>query len=394
MEAHRARTPGVNQGWAAGKYAMVHGVLLNASRQRQEVWFTREDIGIWASIERITDMIRCRVRDSDGCRQVCQIYHPKRSTQTRGISVLAPAFDAIGIHDDIEFAELVRRQVSACFAFFRKRPVGWKGNDGTPLGDVQETQGREYGVRRAGGVAPGMELTGEEGEEISGFCPNIPGGDYLPHMRSILQMIFVNLGLPLSMALMDTKDTNFSGARSESEQAKLGFKGNQRMLIRQFHVPTWQWLVRQWMAEDLAMSAKAKAGTINPLVHRWNTPAWPYIEPLKDAQADAYELSNLLTSPRRRNAERDCEGIEEETVDDRAKAIIYAKKAALRVNEAVDDNTPITWRDLLPLPMPAGVKVAAAETLPGGDEDAESAPPAKSVPPQSPGKKTPPAKDQ
>ena len=380
IEAHRARTPGNANRKDAAKRHMVHGVLLDDNRRRLEVWFTNEQIDIWASIERISDMDKRKVRDDQGFRQLCQIYSPSRSTQTRGISALAPVFDPVGMHEDIQFAAMVQRQVATCFAVLRERELGFKGNDGPPLGDVPCVPHSGPALRRlSGGIAPGMEITGEPGEKITGYAPNIPGGDYFEHMRSIIQLIGVNLGLPLVLALLDASETNFSGWRGAVDQARLGFKDNQRMLIRRFHRPVWKWRVRQWMADDPAINAKAKSGIVDPLAHRWNTPAWPYIDPYKDAQSDVYELANLLTSPRRKYAERDCQGIEEETVDDRARSIVYAKKKAVEVNKAVDDNTPITWRDLLPLPYPAGFKVAAAENLPGGDDD-ESAAPKKTNP--------------
>ena len=105
-------------------------------------------------------------------------------------------------------------------------------------------------------------------------------------MRLILTLIGINLGLPLVMVLMDASETNFSGWRGAVDQARLGFRQNQKRLINRFHKPVYLWKVRQWMAEDAALRRAAARSDVNIFAHRWNPPTWPYIQPLQDATAD------------------------------------------------------------------------------------------------------------
>jgi hypothetical protein len=89
-------------------------------------------------------------------------------------------------------------------------------------------------------------------------------------------------------------------------------------------------------------------------------PTWSYIEPVADAQGDAEQLKNCLTSPRRLHAARgkDWEELSEEIVDDNSYAIQAAMKKAAEVNAANPTQPQISWRDLLPIPMANGQTLA------------------------------------
>jgi len=398
IEGHRLRTP-LNATRGTKKRNMVLGVLLSDTRKRLQYWITKEDINPASSIERIGDMHQFDVRDADGFRQLAHVYHPRRVTQTRGVSVFAPIFDSLGMFEDIQFAALVRQQILSCFAILRERTEAWKGNAPPPLGDVKAGNLQpSAGQMPRQKIAPGMEVLGEMGEKISAWNPQVPSAEFLAHMRAIVQLIGVNLGLPLILALMDASETNFSGWRGAMDQAKLGFRQNQRALVRKQLTPIYRWKIRQWMTDDPGLRPKKSAAPLgldgaggdgaSVLAHHWQLPAFPYIEPLKDSQTDLLQLSNVLTSPRRKYAERNLRfsDIVRETVNDRAAAIMLAKKVSAIVNGRFpDDPDHTTWRDLLPLPTPAGVKVAIAATEDSsGDDDA---PPAK----QPPSKKAKPA---
>jgi len=221
------------------------------------------------------------------------------------------------------------------------------------------TEATESGTRYIEGVSPGMEIIGAPGEALEGFSPNVPGGQFFEHTRLLLQIIGVNLGLPLCLVLMDGSETNFSGWRGAVDEARKGWKCNQLNLISRFHTPVWKWKVRQLMDMDPALSAAAERSDVNIFGHKWNPPAWRYIEPLTDAQGDSWRIQNALTSPRRLHAERgaEWEEVADEIVTDNATAIIAAKKQAMEINQQLDDGQPVHWRELISLPMPNGLQM-------------------------------------
>jgi lambda family phage portal protein len=300
------------------------------------------------------------VRDSEGLRQVFHVYNPKRVRQNRGVTQLAPVFAYSGMLEDINFAKLVQQQVVSCFAIFRKMAAGspsLPSVDGM-FGDAS-TQPTGSGVRQLEGIQPGMMIDGVPGEELQGFSPAVPNAEYFDQVKLILQIIGVNFGLPLCLVLMDGSETNFSGWRGAVDEARKGFVADQLNLVRRLHSPAWRWWVSRLLESEPAMRRASKRSGVDIFGHVWNLPTWSYIEPVADAEGDATQLRNALTSPRRMHAARgkDWETIAEEIIDDNVYAIERANKAAAKIN-ASNPLAPVTWRDLIPLAMPAGTTMA------------------------------------
>jgi hypothetical protein len=300
------------------------------------------------------------VRDSEGLRQVFHVYNPKRVRQNRGVTQLAPVFAYSGMLEDINFAKLVQQQVVSCFAIFRKIAAGspsLPSVDGM-FGDAS-TQPTGSGVRQLEGIQPGMMIDGVPGEELQGFSPSVPNAEYFDQVKLILQIIGVNFGLPLCLVLMDGSETNFSGWRGAVDEARKGFIADQLNLVRRLHSPSWRWWVSRLIENEPAMRRASKRSGVDIFGHVWNLPTWSYIEPVADAEGDATQLRNALTSPRRMHAARgkDWETIAEEIIDDNVYAIERANKAAAKIN-ATNPLAPVTWRDLIPLAMPAGTTMA------------------------------------
>ena len=355
IEGHRCRTP------KDAKKNIVHGIVMDGRRKREQFWFTRDDIDPMASMMNGVGFRAYPARDADGMRQICQIYNPKRATQTRGVTAFAPIFDTLGMFEDINFAKLLQQQIVSCFAIFREREAGAAGN--FPGSDQFGTQTFETqadgSIRTIEGIGPGMMIDGQPGEKLQGFSPNVPNAEFFDHVRLMLTLVGINLGLPLVMVLMDAKETNFSGFRGALDQARMGFRRNQRSLINKFHTPTYRWKVAQWITEE-PLLAEAVARGVNVFRHAWHPPTWPYIEPLKDATADVVRLKSALISPRRRSAERgiDWNVLVDEIVADNEYAITKARDAARRLNSsAVEDEERVHWRELMALPLPDGFSV-------------------------------------
>jgi hypothetical protein len=226
------------------------------------------------------------------------------------------------------------------------------------FGDAS-TQPTGSGVRQLEGIQPGMMIDGVPGEELQGFSPSVPNAEYFDQVKLILQIIGVNFGLPLCLVLMDGSETNFSGWRGAVDEARKGFIADQLNLVRRLHSPAWRWWVSRLLENEPAMRKASKRSGVDIFGHVWNLPTWSYIEPVADAEGDATQLRNALTSPRRMHAARgkDWETIAEEIIDDNVYAIERANKAAAKIN-ATNPLAPVTWRDLIPLAMPAGTTMA------------------------------------
>ena len=344
IEAHRIRTP------SNTKQNVVHGVLLDEYRKRLEYWITKEDLNPNLALSRVSDVKRFPVRDPESDhRQLFHVYNPKRVSQTRGVTVLSPVVDAIGMHDDTQFANLVRLQISSCITFMRMREASFDGGANQQIGEREEEALADGSTRVIEGVAPGLELIGEPGEKIEGFSPNIPGAEYLPFATMILNLISVNLGMPLQLFLLDAKQTNFSGWRGAMDQARIGFKQIQRWLVSKFHRNVYQWKLRQWIQTDKEISKAYQVLGDDIFKHRWTPPAWSYIEPLKDAKADDFRVTTHQISPRRLQSERgrDWDEITSEIVEDNSLLITKAMDAAKQLNDLYPDDSSIDWKQIL-----------------------------------------------
>lgn len=376
VEGHRLRKP------ISTKRNCVHGVLLDNNRKPLEYWLTKDEISPLQAVNLVSDIRRYPARDAEGNRIVCHVLDPTRVTQTRGFSALTPVVDAAGMFEDFNFATLVKAQVASCYTIFRERDENFEGSD-PPKSGADQTETLADGTSiTVEGISPGMQIRGQVGEKLSGFSPSIPNPEFFPHVKLVLQLISINLGMPLVVTMLDASETNFSGFRGAVDQARLGFRRNQNWLAERLHAPTYRFKVRQWLLDDPALRAASEQSGVNVYKHRWNPPAWPYIEPLKDASADLMRQRNALTSPRRLQAERgrDWSVLVDEIVEDNRLAIVRAKRAADEINREFTDDDPVHWRELISLPTPDGVKVTVRAQGGGGvgdGDDADEPPPAK-----------------
>lgn len=371
VEGHRCRTP------SNTRRNVVIGILLDDLRRRKQFWFTREDVTPTAAVIKVSDMDQRDAYDEAGNPLVYHMHTARRVSQTRGISALIPVFDTLGQFEDINFAVLVQRQVASMFGFVVETPMGFKAAAPNPMGERGQEELSDGSVRQTEGLSPGMRLYLRPGEKATAYTPNIPGGDYFPHMKLTAQLIGCNIGLPLIMLFMDGSETNFSGWRGAIDQARMGFRRNQRTIGHQFVRPSYCWHVRQRLArpgEGALRNAYARLGE-RLFRCQLRSPTWPYIEPYKDAQAESLQCSENLKSPSHIAAQRgdDWDTTTSQIVNDRAMLFEKAKQKADELNTRYPD-MGIEWRDLANLttkPNP--------NTLPGKDLTSDPEPPANAT---------------
>ena len=287
-----------------------------------------------------------RAAYSHGEPNVLHIFDPRRFSMSRGISAFAPIMDIAGQFEDLNFAVLVKQQVASCIAAFITAnsdiALGSRTGDNTkhPLEEL----------------TPGLIARLKPGETINTFSPSVPAAEYFDQVRLLLRMIGCNLGMPLTLTLLDTTNTTFHGYRGELQQARIGFERIRAMVTRRFHAPIWRFKVRQWIEE---LGLEAPDDQTDPIYrHSWTGRAWPYVDPQTDVAADKLRVDNLFVSPSDLVAERGetWEEVVRETIEDRKLQITSAIEAAQEITETT--GTPITWREFLNLSTPAGLQGA------------------------------------
>lgn len=321
-------------------------------------YFTKDELDYRSTLRKVSDTVAIDARDEDGLRQVFHVYDPKRVSQSRGVSIFSRVADQLGMHDDIEFANLVRQQIASCFAIIRKRT----GTNG-PLGSAAYGDTTTVGNKTLENIGPGMEIGANANETIEGFSPNIPSPQYFEQAWKILKTISANLGLPLQAVLLDASESNFSGWRGAMDQARTGFRRIQNFLIEKFHARVWKWKVSQWVQQYPELRAWAAQKGVDITKVAWKRPSWPYVNPLQDAQADITAVAGLLNSLRNLLGERghDFDELMPEIVADNVTIFKLCRDAARLLNaDAVDDSEKISWRELLAMPVPQGLNIQLA----------------------------------
>lgn len=366
VEAHRCRTP------KNTVKNVVHGVEMDGNAKRVAYWLTNEDLDPYRPLIKVSDTSQYPARNpKTGERQVFHLYQPYRFSQRRGVTALAPVSDTVGMHDDIQFATLVKAQMAALIAILHSRGPNWEPGSDQQKGDREtETSSGGY-TRTIEGVSAGLEVFSDKDETLEGFSPNIPSPSFFEHSNLILTFIAINLDIPVHVLLLDPSKTNFSGWRGAIEQARLRFRQIQQWLLGAFHSRVYRWKLQQWAARDPAIAERIKADPAKWMSHCWNPPTFPYIEPLTDTQTDNLRLRSGQISPRRLQAERgrDDEEITEEIVQDMGRKIRRAKKEAAAINEEFkDDPNPVSWREVLMLPTPDGTQLALTPPANQADE--------------------------
>ena len=98
------------------------------------------------------------------------------------------------------------------------------------------------------------------------------------------------MGLPLEIFLLDFSDTNYSSARASINQARINFQAWQKMIIRQFHQKVYRWQVARWMSQKIIPADPAF------FKHEWIAPAFPWVDPEKDAKGWAIRIDRGLVT--------------------------------------------------------------------------------------------------
>ena len=393
LEAHNIRTPIFGQGRKRHRNNRIFlGVEKNNAQQVVRYWTTPDESVLRTQRQPSVAAINAWDYDPITMRNEPNFIHlmnGKRFKQSRGLTALHAILNYAGMFGDVQFATLVKQQMASFIGLTHFIPTtAADGNYARP--DYGTTICPYTGkvVPRGPELAPGAEFWPTyAGEEIRPFQANIPSNEFFEHSRLLLTMISLSLGMPLILFTLDATETNFSAWRGALDQAKLQFCLFQNQLSASLHAPLWRWKCRRFLRQDREFSRAYEIIGEDAMRVTWQCPGWPYIEPLKDAQADATEIGANLNSPRRVAARRQLnyDKIIEETVADRAKLIALALDAAEEVNRhpyiLSHPDERVTWREISHPVMPDGLQMQVL------DKNAQSSGERTEVPKGNPDRK-------
>lgn len=274
--------------------------------------------------------------------EMLHLFDPVEAGQIRGLSMLAAAVVKLFVLDQYDDAELERKKTAALVAGFIKR-------------GAIDPDARAEGGERYLNWQPGMLLPLEEGEDIVFADPADVGGNYEAFQYRSLLAIAAATGLPYAALTGDLVKANYANTRAGLIEFRRVVEAFQHaVMVYQLCRPVWRaWLDQAVLAGSLRIPGYAARPAEYQRV-RWITPAFAWVDPKKDREAEAIAVQNGFKS---RSAVIEAEGNDPEEVD--------AQIAADRAREA-----------RLGLAFPSAAPTAREAQRPANSDDPDAAPPA------------------
>lgn len=252
--------------------------------------------------------------------EVLHLYRPLRPGQIRGQPAITPGMIRLYLLDQYDDAELDRKRTAAMFAGFIKKVR----REDEPAFNGQEQATNDAGEAEVettvAELQPGTMQVLLEGEDVTFSQPADVGGSYEAFQFRSLCSISAAVGIPYHIVSGDLSKANYGSQRGGQLEFRRRMDQFQHMtLIFQMCRPIWQrWMQAAVLAGAIPiMPAEWIAQRDEVSAAKWIPPSWPWIDPLKDRQAQALAEDRGWTS---RSDSIEAEGYDPEEIDARIAA--------------------------------------------------------------------------
>jgi lambda family phage portal protein len=243
---------------------------------------------------------------------ICHVFKPLFAGQVRGIPWASPILLALNEFDQLTDALLMGAKIAAMHAGFLidQNSTGSIPYDGTQTGSVLE-----------GGLEPGTLKLLPSGFDIKFSSPQ-QTQSAIDLAKLTLRGVAAGLGVPEAILTGDYSQANYSSLRAALVEYRRRVEQIQfHCLIPQALTPIW----RRWLTLEILAGRIDAAGFENDpesfLGVEWYPPPMPWVDPLKDAEAEVALIAAGLKSRRQSVAERgwDVATLDREIEADRAR---------------------------------------------------------------------------
>ena len=226
-----------------------------------------------------------------GDRVMLHLFTRLRPDQTRGVPYLAPVIEALKQIGDYTDAEVSAAVLSSMFTAFIT----------TPTGDPDEGPFLPQEAADASGGADEIELDGGAkaihlalGEDVAFADPKRPNSGFDTFTLAFLQQVGVALELPLEL-LVKHFTASYSASRAALEMAWAFFRKRRAWLAQSFCQPVYEFVIEEAVVMGRidapgffdATRPEIRAAYLNA---SWIGPARPFLDPLKEANADRVDI--------------------------------------------------------------------------------------------------------
>lgn len=227
---------------------------------------------------------------------VRHIFMPKRASQHRGISWMAPVIMEMRDFSEFQDSHRIVARLMAAFGFFVETPYPELQN---PLGLEDSDTPERPEAFIPDYVEPGQVVTLPSGSKVNEAQFNHPGTTYEPYVKTSLRGSSTGFGMSYEAFSNDYSDASYASARSATLEERRGYRVQQVLMGRKAIVPTWHMFARMLWLSQLE---KSMTGPRVPVGCQY--PGWPWVDPTKDANAAEKMLGMGCTTRRKICAER------------------------------------------------------------------------------------------
>ena len=259
--------------------AIVQGVEFDRMGRRRAYWILPTAPGDGLTMGSLTP-------ERYPAAQVMHVYRPLVPGQARGLSWFAPVLLPASTLDQLIDAMLVRAKVAAMF-------VGSIVDvDGSGAGYDGTQKGQELDVS----VEPGAVRVEQPGKELKWNEPPL-AGDAPKLATETLRMIATGVGCTYEQLTGDYSMVNYSSARAGILEFRRFIEMVQHhIIVHQFCRPIWQRFIQFEVLRGAIGATSYQSDRYAFEAVKWLPPAWPSIDPSKDASAAETNLKLNITS--------------------------------------------------------------------------------------------------
>lgn len=240
--------------------------------------------------------------DKAGQIRVIHIFDPLVAGQLRGLPWLLAAFNKMLDYDDYHEAEIIGKQIEACFGVVMKLD---RDNKSTGAGTIYEAAVAASEERLDNGdlmerITPGFIQRIKNTESIEKVDPSRPGSSFAPFLEGSMRMIAAAANVPYETIAKNFSNVTFASGRMAMIDGNMAYTMRRSILIDLGLQPLWDRVVQTAVMQDEAR------GTIP--VEKWlaskdafsccefTVKQMPMIDPEKEIKAFALGMENELLS--------------------------------------------------------------------------------------------------
>lgn len=211
--------------------------------------------------------------------EIVHAYRRHYAGQARGLPWLTAAMSDLRQHQKYREAELVAARVAASKVGFyvdRSGAAAYDGEDHEPPSEE---------------LAPGTWHRLPPGVEVSSWAPDHPNAGFDAFEKAVLRGIAAASGESYVSFASDLEGVSYSSIRQGTLEERDTYRDAQRLLIEHVIEP----IFSAWL-EVQASRGSLPAPLSDVRAAQWQARGWPWVDPIKEAQAAELELRLGLTT--------------------------------------------------------------------------------------------------